>query len=46
MIDDLKTLAAIAVYALIAGFCGYIGWDAARTLLPVLIPWVQGALGR
>jgi len=42
MIDDLKTLAIIAVGACLAGFFGYFGWDAAQTLLP----WLLGALGR
>lgn len=42
MKDDLKWLVTISVIGLWFGFWHYVGWDAARTL----VPWVLRAAGR
>ena len=36
----------ISVCSLWAGFWACVGWDAARRLMPEIIWWAQGALGR
>jgi len=44
--DLLKWVVTMSVVGLFFGFFHYIGWDAARTLLPVLIPLIQEVIGK
>lgn len=46
LLDTAKWMLAISVVGLWFGFFHYVGWDAARSLLPVLIPFLQEVIGK
>lgn len=42
----IRWMLEISVCSLWAGFWACIGWDAARRLVPEIIPWLQEAFAR